>query len=325
MALRSRRTWLSTPWGGAPSCQWVVAAGGRPPYEEASEAGFAYYTRHYRARNGHRPEPDSPLRTDAATLRIFTTPADNGTWSVAIIAVAKDAPFKALRRNDAWERVARAVLRSPGWTDGEPLCDVLPMAGVLDRYCRIIVDGQPVITGLVPIGDAWACTNPSAARGFALGLAHAVTLRDALRSATGTNIAGRREDDAMAAHSVSEARVGDDPRSVWGCPSTGQPIADAVGKTGPQPVTATFDTASPLVLHRDHRIYEWTHATPLPIGPLRPAALATPRRVDSDRTSRHRPRALWYQQEWIGPGSPSGHRGEPGPFRARRQMTVRPF
>jgi 2-polyprenyl-6-methoxyphenol hydroxylase-like FAD-dependent oxidoreductase len=39
-----------------------------------------------------------------------------------------------------------------------------------------------VITGLVPVGDAWACTNPSAARGFALGLAHAVTLRDALRS-----------------------------------------------------------------------------------------------------------------------------------------------
>ena len=133
-------------------------------------------------RDGHHPEPDSPLRTDAATLRIFTTPADNATWSVAIIAVAKDAPFKALRRNDAWERVARAVLRSPGWIDGEPLCDVLPMAGVLDRYCRIVVDGQLVITGLVPVGDAWACTNPSAARGFALGLAHAVTLRDALRS-----------------------------------------------------------------------------------------------------------------------------------------------
>lgn len=162
--------------------QWVAGAGGRPPYEEASDAGFAYYTRHYRARDGHRPELDGPLRTDAATLRIFTAPADNASWSVAITAVAKDAPFKALRRNDAWERVARAVLRSPGWIDGEPLCDVLPMAGVLDRYHRIIVDGQPVITGLLPVGDAWACTNPSAARGFALGLAHAVMLRDALRS-----------------------------------------------------------------------------------------------------------------------------------------------
>jgi len=162
--------------------QWVVDAGGRPPYEEASDAGFAYYTRHYRARDGHGVELGSPLRTDAATLRIFATPADNATWSVAIIAVAKDAPFKALRRNDVWERVARAVLRSPDWVDGEPLCDVLPMAGVLDRHCRIVVDGQAVITGLVPVGDAWACTNPSAARGFALGLAHAVTLRDALRA-----------------------------------------------------------------------------------------------------------------------------------------------
>ena len=161
---------------------WVAAAGGRPPYEEASDAGFAYYTRHYRARDGQRPELGGPLRTDAATLRIFTAPADNASWSVAIIAVAKDAPFKELRRNQTWERVARAVLRTQAWIDGEPLCDVLPMAGVLDRYRRIVVDGQPVITGLLPVGDAWACTNPSAARGFSLGLAHAVTLRDALRS-----------------------------------------------------------------------------------------------------------------------------------------------
>jgi hypothetical protein len=39
------------------------------------------------------------------------------------------------------------MLRSPGWIDGEPLCDVLPMAGVLDRYYRIVIDGQAVITG----------------------------------------------------------------------------------------------------------------------------------------------------------------------------------
>ena len=51
-----------------------------------------------------------------------------------------------------------------------------------------------------------------------------------------------------------------------------QPIADAVSKTDPQPVTATFDTASLLVFHRDHRMYEWTQATPLPIGPAESAA-----------------------------------------------------
>jgi hypothetical protein len=45
-----------------------------------------------------------------------------------------------------------------------------------------------------------------------------------------------------------------------------QPIADAVNSAHPQPVTVTLDTASLLVLHRDHGMYEWTQTTPLPIG-----------------------------------------------------------
>jgi hypothetical protein len=46
-----------------------------------------------------------------------------------------------------------------------------------------------------------------------------------------------------------------------------QPIADAISNTNPQPVTVTFGTASILVFHRDHRMYEWTQARPIPIGP----------------------------------------------------------
>lgn len=51
-----------------------------------------------------------------------------------------------------------------------------------------------------------------------------------------------------------------------------QPIADAISKIDPPPATATFDTASLLVFHRDHRMYEWTQATPLPIGDARSVA-----------------------------------------------------
>jgi 2'-5' RNA ligase len=65
-----------------------------------------------------------------------------------------------------------------------------------------------------------------------------------------------------------------------------QPIADAVSKIDPQPVTATFDTASLLVFHRDHRMYEWTQATPLPIGTARSASLSTPGRRWDNPTSR---------------------------------------
>ena len=37
------------------------------------------------------------------------------------------------------------------------------------------------------------------------------------------------------------------------------------------PVTVTFSQASLLEFHRDNRMYEWPHATPIPIGPSRSA------------------------------------------------------
>jgi flavin-dependent dehydrogenase len=55
------------------------------------------------------------------------------------------------------------------------------MAGIVDRYRRFIVDGRPVATGVLAVGDAWACTNPSAGRGISVGLVHAQRLRDTAR------------------------------------------------------------------------------------------------------------------------------------------------
>ena len=44
-----------------------------------------------------------------------------------------------------------------------------------------MVDGIPVATGIVAVGDASACTNPSLGRGASIGLLHACALRDVLR------------------------------------------------------------------------------------------------------------------------------------------------
>jgi flavin-dependent dehydrogenase len=127
------------------------------------------------------PEFRGPLSATLGTILCLTVPADNNTWTVAIAAMAGDKPLKTLRHNATWERVARAIPHVSQWLDGEPACDVIPMAGVLDRYRRVVVDDEPVVTGLLPVGDAWACTNPTAGRGISLGLAHAVALRDVLR------------------------------------------------------------------------------------------------------------------------------------------------
>ena len=56
------------------------------------------------------------------------------------------------------------------------------MSGVVDRTRRFVVDDVPVVTGLLSIADAHACTNPSIGRGMSLGLMHTVVMRDTVRT-----------------------------------------------------------------------------------------------------------------------------------------------
>jgi hypothetical protein len=67
------------------------------------------------------------------------------------------------------------------WLDGEPLEDgIAVMAKIEDRHRTFVLDGQPVATGVLPLADSWACTNPSVGRGISIGAIHAVALRDLL-------------------------------------------------------------------------------------------------------------------------------------------------
>ena len=164
---------------------WVEALGGRRPHEEAADTGFAYYTRHFQFEPGAAPKLTRPLGTSVGTLTTLNIPGDNHTWTIALVAMAGDAPFKALRHNRTWDRVAGALPHLAPYIAGQPISDVAVIAGVLDRYRRMVADSQPAITGIVPVGDSWACTNPTSGRGISLGLLHAVTLRDALRASAG--------------------------------------------------------------------------------------------------------------------------------------------
>lgn len=160
--------------------EWLVAAGGRPPHTEAEDCGFVYYSRYF-----HGPEVPrftGPPVVELGTISVLTIPADNGTWSVTVWAASSDTALHNLRHADRFEAVVRACPMQAPWLDGEPISDVITTAGVLDRYRRLVVDGRPVATGVAAVGDAWACTNPSAGRGITVGLVHAQCLRDTVRA-----------------------------------------------------------------------------------------------------------------------------------------------
>jgi 2-polyprenyl-6-methoxyphenol hydroxylase-like FAD-dependent oxidoreductase len=153
----------------------LLAAQGHAPQVESQDRGFTYYTRYFRG--PERPQPRGPNLMPIGSFSLLTIAGDNDTWSATVFITSDDKPLKALRAVDAWTRVVSACPLQRHWLDGEPITDVLPMAGIMDRYRRFVVDGRPVVTGLLAVGDAWACTNPSAGRGLSVGLVHAQQLQ----------------------------------------------------------------------------------------------------------------------------------------------------
>jgi 2-polyprenyl-6-methoxyphenol hydroxylase-like FAD-dependent oxidoreductase len=160
----------------------LEAIGARPPAEEADDCGFVYYGRMFRSRDGALPVAFGPPLQHCGSVSTLTLPADNGTWAFAFVTRAGDTALRGLHQPEVWVRAAASFPLVAHWADGEPLePGVLAMAGIEDRSRRYVLGGVPVATGVVPVADAWACSNPSVGRGASIGLLHAVALRDLVR------------------------------------------------------------------------------------------------------------------------------------------------
>jgi 2-polyprenyl-6-methoxyphenol hydroxylase-like FAD-dependent oxidoreductase len=163
--------------------RWLADIGARPVVEELEDSGFMYYGRHFRSRGGATlPFAFGPALMPLGTISSLTLPADNGTWSVVVIASARDRALYGLRQVQRWENLVRSLPLVAHWLDGIPIeDDITVMAKLEDRHRSFVTDGRPVATGVVAVADAWACSNPSVGRGASIGMAHGVLLRDQLR------------------------------------------------------------------------------------------------------------------------------------------------
>jgi 2-polyprenyl-6-methoxyphenol hydroxylase-like FAD-dependent oxidoreductase len=162
--------------------RWLEEAGAPSPGEELEDSGFMYYGRHFRSPDGSRPFALGPALMPLGTISSLTLPGDNGTWSVTLVTSAKDKALFGLRDIDRWEKLIRSLPLVAHWLDGEAIDDrVLTIAKIEDRIRSLTVEGQPLATGVVPVADAWACSNPSVGRGVSIGMMHGLLLRDRLR------------------------------------------------------------------------------------------------------------------------------------------------
>jgi 2-polyprenyl-6-methoxyphenol hydroxylase-like FAD-dependent oxidoreductase len=166
----------------SPLPRWISDAGGAPVPEELEDSGFMYYGRHFRSADGSLPVMFGPLKQDYGSISALTLPADNGTWSVTIIASTRDPALRAVSDPQKWEKVVRLLPLAAHWLDGEPIdSGVAMMTKIEDRIRDYAPGGKPLATGILAVGDSWSCTNPSLGRGASIGLMHAALLRDVIR------------------------------------------------------------------------------------------------------------------------------------------------
>lgn len=162
--------------------RWLTAIGGRPSQVEQAECGVAYYSRQYRLRDDTPPAPAN-LRV-VAGLTEFTVgiwPADNGSAQIALAPLATDRRFTPARHPDVFTAVLRTVPFFAAWLDVlDPITDVTVMGGLHNTLRRLVVDGRPVVTGLLAVGDAVCTTNPTFGRGLSMVLRGAINLVDVL-------------------------------------------------------------------------------------------------------------------------------------------------
>lgn len=157
------------------SADWLAGIGAREPLLESEDLGFVYYTRYLTGPTP--PVRRGPLLVPMGSMSVLTLYGDNDTWSVTLFTRSRDRLLKGLRDPGAFDRVVAACPLQAHWMDGRPLDGVRAMAGTLDAHRSYLVDGQPVVTGFAAVGDAWACTNPSAGRGLSMGAVHTQLLR----------------------------------------------------------------------------------------------------------------------------------------------------
>jgi 2-polyprenyl-6-methoxyphenol hydroxylase-like FAD-dependent oxidoreductase len=197
-------TWTVDATGRrSPLPAWLAALGGPPLVEREEDTGIVYSSRFYRLRSAAElPPVEGMTAGDLGYLKLAVFIGDNDTYSVTFGVPSEDAELRALLRDPGFTRAAAAIPALAPWVDSsiaDPITGVEVMARLLNRGRRFLSpEGEPVVLGLLAVGDAHTCTNPLYGRGCSLGFVAAHLLADAL---------AEHGDDARAAALAYESAM----------------------------------------------------------------------------------------------------------------------
>lgn len=161
---------------------WLAEHGITMPPDRTSPSNMRGFNRFY-----HRRGPTPALNRGnaagvlgdhyAAVLHL----GDNETFSIALMTLAEDQTLRVLRDPAAYTAAALATPGIADWLGPEtsvPITEVRAITCPPNALRTLAV--APPVSGLVPLGDAAAVTNPLYGRGLSLAFAHAFRLGDVL-------------------------------------------------------------------------------------------------------------------------------------------------
>jgi 2-polyprenyl-6-methoxyphenol hydroxylase-like FAD-dependent oxidoreductase len=168
---------------------WLLELGAPEMPEELDDTGIVYLSRFYRRRDAAPPPAQSAaVGGDLGYLKYGVFAGDNRTFSITLaVPVADDELRRLLSEPAAFEATARSLTPAAEWLAGAPtaITGVHVMAGLVNRWRDMVVDGRPLAVGLHPVGDAQVCTNPLYGRGCTTGFWHAHLMAEAVHAHPG--------------------------------------------------------------------------------------------------------------------------------------------
>ena len=164
---------------------WLGAIGVDSMLETTEDTGIVYLSRFYRLLPGADfPPRAGPIGGDLGYIKYGVFSGDNRTFSVTLAIPTADAELRRLLvEPETFDRCGRRLVATAQWLDGRatPITDgVHAMAGLINRLRTLTVDGDPIVRGMHPVGDALVCTNPLYGRGCSTALWGAQLLADAI-------------------------------------------------------------------------------------------------------------------------------------------------
>jgi 2-polyprenyl-6-methoxyphenol hydroxylase-like FAD-dependent oxidoreductase len=177
---------------------------------ETQPCDLVYYSRYLR----RLPTAELPmvallgLGGELEGLGFGSFTGDHDTIGLVFSALPDDTEARVLRHAWAWDALAAAIPAMAPWVAAEtavPLHDPTPMSSFSNLRRHLVVDGTPLVSGLIPVGDALSTTNPQYGWGASMALTGAFTAVDAASAASSP-------DDALLAY---EEAVGDEVDAVY--------------------------------------------------------------------------------------------------------------